>query len=174
MKLATHPLISLGVNLVLVCICTMSGAPEAKADLNWPQIKKVSMRVRLVALAESDPRSSFFSTQEVFVASQQLTENETRLVKLVYTFLPYQPRLSDIGLDYYVVHEIRTVRDPGCDETLAAMITDQRDRRKYALKYSTNAPELSVERRHSELPCYATDPEDYSRGVHQPAGPDSE
>jgi len=173
-KLNCSQLRSVVANLVMVSLCAVGGTSPAKADLHWPPTRKINLRIRLIALAESDPRSSFFATQEVFVAAQQLTENESRLLKLVYSFLPYQPRLSEVGLDYSLVHEIHAVRDPDCDETLAAMTTDQRDRAHVDLKYSLDSPALNVQRRHSPLPCYSTTPEDYSRAVHETIGPETE
>src|SRR5437762_6749189 len=100
--------------------------------------------MRIVAMAWNHPRSSFFSNEEVFVAEKALNQSESRLVKLVYGFLPYQPRLSDNGLDYATVHEIRALRDPECDETLAQMTSPHGPRS--SLKYSTDSPILNVER----------------------------
>src|ERR1700756_3545629 len=80
--------------------------PEAvHGQLRWQPPKLESMRLRLVALAWNHPRSSFFGSEEVFIAEKQLTKDESRLVKLVFGFLPYQPRLSDYGMDYSVTHE---------------------------------------------------------------------
>jgi hypothetical protein len=156
-----------GLALLLV---SAAGRPDtARADLHWQPDKKQNLRVRLIALAETDPRSTFFSTHEVFVAAQQLTKDETRLVKLVYAFLPYQPRLSESDFDYSVVHELRAVRDPSCDQTLAEMSTDQRTHSQMSLRYSADSPILNTGRHRSLLPCYSTTPEDYAKEIHQPA-----
>src|SRR5258708_7872257 len=88
-------------SIVLVMVlCVISGSETAHGNLPWPAPKKESMRLRLVALAWNHPRSSFSTSEEIFVAEKELNKDETRLVKLVYEFLPYQPRLSDEGLDY--------------------------------------------------------------------------
>src|SRR5450432_2894834 len=93
----------------------------AVAELHWQATKKEHLRVRLIALASHYPRSSFFPNEEVFVAEKELEEGESRLVKLVYGYLPYQPRLSDQGMDYSTVHDLRALRDHNCDETLSQM-----------------------------------------------------
>jgi hypothetical protein len=162
------------VNLVFLLLCEIGGPDHARAGLHWQTEKRVDLRVRLIALAEADPRSSFFSTHEVFVAAQQLTQDESRLVKLVYAFLPYQPRLSEYSFDYSVVHDIRATRDPSCDQSLAQMTTDERTRAQVALKYSADSPLLNTSRHHSALPCYSTTPEDYTKAIHRPASPEEE
>ena len=125
-------------------------------------------------MAESDPRSSFFSTHEIFVAAQQFTENESRLVKMEYAFLPYQPRLSEYAFDYSFIYEVNATRDASCDQTLAEMTTDQKNRAQVQLKYATDSPVLNTGRRHSPLPCYSSAPEDFTKVIHQPAGPEAE
>jgi hypothetical protein len=150
------------------------GAPKvARGDLRWELAKKESIRLRLVALAWNHPRSSFFSSEEIFIAEKQLTADEGRLVKLVYDFMPYQPRLSESGFDYSTVHELRAVRDPVCDETVAQMTTgDLGDWRQTSsqLKYSADAPEINLARRRNPLPCYVTTADDYTRPLHEPTG----
>jgi hypothetical protein len=159
------------VGVLLLALCTLAGRESAQAELHWPALKKQSVRVRLVALAWNHPRSSFFSSEEVFIAEKQLGGDESRLVKLVYGFLPYQPRLSESRFDYSDVLELQAVRDPSCDETLLQMTTgevgDWRQQQS-GLKYSTDAPPLNLQRRKSTLPCYVTTPEDYRRAVRQP------
>lgn len=162
------------VNLVFLLLCGIGGPDHARADLHWHVEKTVDLQVRLIALAEADPRSSFFSTHEVFVAAQQLSENESRLVKLVYVLLPYQPRLSEYEFDYSVVHDLRATRDPSCDQSLAQITTDERTRTQVALKYSADSPVLNTSRHHSALPCYSTNAADYTKAIHRPAPPEEE
>jgi hypothetical protein len=167
-------LVKAGISSIVFLAVTslISGPTPARGELQWQSTKMESVRLRLIALAWNHPRTSFFPNEEVFIAEKQLTQDETRLVKLVYDFLPYQPRLSEYGLDYETVHELRAVRDPDCDETLAQMITgplgDWRDSGSQ-LKYSTDAPPLNLARHKSRLPCYVTSAEDYTRPVHQPS-----
>ena len=162
------------VTLIFLLLSRIGGPDNALAELHWPVQRRENLRVRLIALAEADPRSSFFSTHEVFVAAQQLTEDESRLVKLVYAFLPYQPRLSEYDFDYSVVHDLRATRDPSCDQTLAQITTDERTRAQVALKYSADSPVLNTTRHHSTLPCFSTTAEDYTKAIHRPASPEEE
>jgi hypothetical protein len=161
----------LAVIISFVVTCHLGGPKAARGDLQWQSAQKESVRLRLVALAWNHPRSSFSANEEVFIAEKQLDKEESRLVKLVYNFLPYQPRLSDYGMDYSTIHELRAVRDPGCDETLAQLtggsVGDWRQEQS-ALKYTTDAPALNLARSKSHLPCYVTNADDYSRPVLEP------
>jgi hypothetical protein len=154
----------------LVAILSLCGFQTAKGELRWQDAKKEQLRVRLIALAESYPRSSVYSNQEVFIAALEIERGEARLVKLVYGFLPYQPRLSESGLDYSMVHELRATRNPDCDETLAQMTSVDKNRPKLNWEYSTDSPEVDPRRRRRPLPCYQTTAEDYTKQVHEPAG----
>jgi hypothetical protein len=160
--------------VLTVVVCVMGGSETAHGNLPWSAPKKESMRLRLVALAWNHPRSSFSPSEEIFIAEKELTKDETRLVKLVYEFLPYEPRLSDEGLDYSTLHELRAVRDPQCDETLgkiaSGQIGDWRQQQSH-LKYSTDAPPLNPSRHRSPLPCYVTNAEDYARPLHDQSEP---
>jgi hypothetical protein len=160
-------------NIFILIITGLAGTPTpARGELQWQSPKMESVRLRIVALAWNHPRTSFFENEEIFIAEKELNKEESRLVKLVYDFLPYQPRLSEYGLDYSTVHELRAVRDPQCDETLAELITGQLGdwrQGKPELKYSTDAPPLNLERHKSRLPCYVTSADDYSRPLHAPA-----
>jgi hypothetical protein len=144
---------------------------NAQGELRWSRTNKEPLKIRLVALAWNHQRSSFFASEEVFIAEKQLDQNESRLVKLIYGFLPYQPRLSESGLDYSTVYELRAARDPSCDETLLQMTSGEQGDWRQAesdLKFSADAPELNLQRRKSNLPCYRTSPEDYKRAVQEP------
>ncbi len=155
----------------LIVVSTLCGYDDAHAELHWAKTKKEPIKVRLVALAWNHQRSSFFASEEIFVAEKQLERDEGRLVKLVYGFLPYQPRLSEEGLDYATVYEVRATRDESCDESLSQITAGENgDWRQPAtdLKYSTDAPELNIQRQKSALPCYRTTPEDYNKAVQRP------
>jgi hypothetical protein len=162
------------INLIFLLLCAIGGPDHARAELRWQMPKRENLQVRLIALAEADPRSSFFSTHEVFVAARQLSQDETRLVKLVYEFLPYQPRLSEYEFNYSVVHDLRATRDPSCDQTLTQITTDERTRTQVALRYSDDSPVLNSSRHHSALPCYSTSAADYTKAIHRSAPPEDE
>jgi hypothetical protein len=163
--------VAIAAILFFVGISTLSAKEPAQGELRWAVSKKEPMKVRLVALAWNHPRSSFFASEEIFIAEKQLDQDESRLVKLIYGFLPYQPRLSESDFAYATVYEVRATRDPSCDETMLQMTSggegDWRQS-KSDLKYSADAPSLNLQRRKSTLPCYRTGPEDYKRAVQSP------
>jgi hypothetical protein len=156
-----------GVSLLL------SGIPAADGQLHWPPPKKEEIEVRLIALVLAYPRTSFFANDEVFVAEQELSKDESRFIKLVYDFLPYQPPLSDFGLNYSLVHKVNAVRDTSCDETLWEMrsLIEQRRRPQQAnsrWKYAAESPISDLDRRQARLRCYRTTSDDYEKAWHQP------
>lgn len=109
------------LTVAAVVFLLLSEIPAADGQLRWPRQRKQEIEVRLVALAEAYPRSSVFANDEVFVAEQELSKEESRFIKLVYDFLPYEPPLSDSGLNYSLVHKVQAVRDSTCDESLWQM-----------------------------------------------------
>jgi hypothetical protein len=172
MKLFKAGLSGLAAIIFLGLTCTVGGSSSAEGQLHWQLRKKEELHVRIVAMALTLPRSSFFTTHEVFIAEKQLDKDkeEWSLVKLVYQFLPYQPRLSEYGMDYSRVHELRAVRDPECDETLAKMTpekTQDDESPAPAFKYSTDSPISDLERRRTPLPCYETSADDYSKSFRE-------
>ena len=109
----------------------------------------------------------------MFIAEDEFEKNETRLVKIVYDFLPYQPPLSDAGMDYDVIHEISAVRDPSCDESMShmasEMLADPTPEGDHPMwKYSAEAPNIDVDHRNAALRCYRTRAEDYNRQIRVP------
>jgi hypothetical protein len=76
----------------------------ADGEFRGPGLHKQDIEVCIIALAVTYPRSSFFANDEVFVAEQELAKDESRFIKLIYDFLPYQSPLSSYGLDYALVH----------------------------------------------------------------------
>jgi hypothetical protein len=129
------------------------------------------MRVRLVAIALADPRSSFFSSHEVFVAERKIAGEEWSLIKLVFTFLPYQPRLSESGFDYSVVHQLSATRDPNCDQTVADLTARDLTTRHEPLIYASHVPEEDLDRRRIPLPCYETSADEYMKATLDPLAP---
>jgi hypothetical protein len=162
--------------LALVGSFALLARERAMGELHWQLPKKQELRVRLIALALEPPRSSFFPNEEVFVAALEVSKDESRLIKLVYDFLPYQPPLSEYGMDYSLLHQIRALRDPSCDETLLQMSYPRNvpdwPRSDQSWKYAVDSPDLNPERRHARLPCYQTTAQDYDHSVHQPPSED--
>ena len=158
------------VGLVFVLFC---GMPAADGQLRWPRSRKQEIEVRLIALAVEYPRSSFFANDEVFVAEQELSKEESRFIKLVYDFLPYQSPLSESGLNYSLLHKVNAVRDITCDENLWEMRNLMQQRRQAqqqgsSWKYAAESPIADLDRRQARLRCYRTTSDDYERAEHQP------
>jgi Rap1a immunity proteins len=149
----------------------IEGSGKQAEGLYWPDPpKKARMRVRLVAVALALPRSSFFSNLEVLVAEKEIVHEEFSLIKLVFTYLPYQPRLSESGFDYSVVHEVSAWRNPDCDETVAQLTTRSLPDRHEPMIYSRNVPREDLNLRRP-LPCYETKADDYIKSSLEPVPP---
>jgi hypothetical protein len=127
---------------------------------DFPEPKELN--VNFVGPALVLPASSYFLSYEVFIAEERLPRHQSRLIKLVYDFLPYQPRLSDYGPNYPAIENLRATRDPSCDETLMqvessakAVHWSQADRAQLSMK--------SAKQRQRSLPCYRTTADEYRR-----------
>ena len=79
--------ISVVLFLVMSVIFVLSSGMPAADGEAWPALRKEPIEVRLIALAASYPRTSFFANDEVFIAEQELGKEESRFIKLVYDFL---------------------------------------------------------------------------------------
>lgn len=150
----------------------IEGSGKQAEGLHWPDPpRKTRMRVRLVAVALAEPRSSFFSNHEVLVAEKEIGEEEFSLIKLVFTYLPYQPPLSESGFDYSVVHAVLAWRNPDCDETVAELTERSLPDRHEPMIYSRNVPREDLDRRRIPLPCYETKADDYITSSLEPLAP---
>lgn len=157
----------------LAATCFVGTAKRVDGQLHWPDPPtKTPTRVRLIALAFAAPRSTFFSSHEVFVAESEAGFDEWNLIKLVYTFLPYQPRLLETGFDYSLVHEVSVWRNTDCDETVAQLTTRSWPNRHHEpLIYARDVPRVDLDRRRIPLPCYETTADDYSKADRVPVAP---
>ena len=146
------------------------GALAIQAQSHWPAPRKEPIEVRLIALEVAYPRTSFFANDEVFVAEQELAKNESRFVKLIYDFLPYQNPLSSFGLNYSLVHRVQAVRDETCDENLWEVRELQHESGAAAtqFKYAPDSPIADLNRRQAHLRCYRVRSEDYEKASRQP------
>lgn len=147
-----------------------SGTPVADGQLHWSSHKQ-ALEVRLIALAVAYPKSSFFANDEVFVAEQELAKEESRFIKLVYDFLPYQSPLSSYGLDYSVVYRFHAVRDASCDENLWEMRSLQKKERRYdsaSWRYAHDTPIADLDFRQARLRCYRATSDDFERADREP------
>lgn len=158
--------------VIAVIFVLGSGIPAADGQ-RWPTTRKEPIEVRLIALAVAYPRTSFFANDEVFIAEQELGKEESRFIKLVYDFLPYQPPLSAYGLNYSLVHRVHAVRDTSCDESLWEMRSLQQQKRESHAtsanwKYALECPIADLDRRQAKLRCYRTTSDDYEKALHEP------
>ncbi len=158
--------------VIAVVFVLSSGVPAADGE-PWPTLRKEPIEVRLIALAVALPRTSFFANDEVFIAEQEMGKDESRFIKLVYDFLPYQPPLSSYGLNYSLVHRVDAVRDTSCDETLWEMRSWQQQQRQghsasANWKYAQESPIADLDRRQARLRCYRTTSDDYERALREP------
>ena len=108
------------------------------------------------------------------MAEQELTKDESRFIKLIYDFLPYQSPLSESGLNYSLLHTVSAVRDATCDESLWQIRYFMHQRRQAdqangSWKYSAQTPIADLDRRQARLRCYKTTSDDFERTVRQPA-----
>jgi hypothetical protein len=159
--------------ILLAATCIGGPGRQAEGQLRWPDPpKKTRMRVRLVAIGLADhPRSSFFSSHEEFIAETEIGREEWSPIKIVFTFLPYQPRLSESGFDYSMVHEIAAWRHPDCDQTIAQFTARELPRRHEPLIYSRNVPREDLDRKPTPLACYETSADDYIKASFEPVAP---
>jgi len=151
----------------------LTGTPVADAQLHWNTIRKEHIEVRLIALAMAYPRTSVFANDEVFIAEQELAKEESRFIKLVYDFLPYQSPLSSYGLNYSLVHRVNAIRDTSCDESLWEMriaLEQKRraDRTVGGWRYAAETPVSDLDRRQAKLRCFRTTSDDYERVYREP------
>ena len=140
-----------------------SSVPEAGVDRMHPIFQDVQLRV--IGLAWAPPRSSYFSNFEVFIAEAWLSKEESQFIKLVYVFLPYQPRLSEYGLDDLKIRRLRVTRDSTCDESLMQMMWPEGENGPTGSHHSGDALASTSTDRNNVLPCYRTTADDYQRAV---------
>jgi hypothetical protein len=114
--------------------------------------------LRLVSLALPTQGSSFFSNYEVYIAERRLPRGQSQLIKLVYTFLPYQKRLSEYIQSNARVYTLRVTRDPSCDESLMHMTWSDTGTDGGDSMFPGND-------RNSKLPCYRLTADDYQRAL---------
>ena len=121
-----------------------------------------------LSLTQVSPKhsSSFFSDFEVFIAQRQFGNSQKETVKLVYTFLPYQKRLSEYVHDHRV-HTFHVVRVPKCDESLMDMMLPEDSPPP---EEALGSPEHNTATRNHKnllLPCYVTSADDYLRAIER-------
>ena len=125
-----------------------------------PDTKELSVNFMVPALVL--PTSSYFSNYEVFIAEQRVTRHQSRLIKLVYEFLSYQPRLSDYGPNYPGIENLRATRDRSCDQALM-QVASSATTVLGSLSGRVQLSAKSLEQQQSTLECYRTTADDFRR-----------
>ncbi|HWY56823.1 MAG TPA: GAF domain-containing protein [Terriglobales bacterium] len=125
-----------------------------------PDTKELSVSFMVPALVL--PMSSYFSNYEVFIAEQRVTRHQSRLIKLVYEFLSYQPRLSDYGANDPGIENLRATRDRSCDQALM-QVASSASTVPWSQSARLQLSAKSLEERQSTLECYRTTADDYRR-----------
>lgn len=165
--------------ILLVVAGTVGGHETALGQLHWPGAsqRQQHIRLRVVGRVMALPRTSFFANHEVFVAEKAISREEGTLIKLVYEFLPYQPSLSEVGMDYSNIYDVRATREPQCDESLTDMMSSRDPKHdpieSAGFKYAADAPELVIPHHRSSLPCYESSAEDFGRAERAPLHTDT-
>jgi len=156
--------------LVLAGFVLAGSISAAHAQSRWPAPRKEPIEVRLIAVEIAYPRTSFFANDEVLIAEQELARNESRFVKLIYYFLPYQNPLSSFGLSYSLVHRVQAIRDTTCDETLWQVRELQRKAGSPStqFRYAADSPIADLERRQARLRCFRVTSDDYENASRRP------
>ena len=112
------------------------------------------------------PSSSYFANSEIFLAEEHVNRHRSRLIKLVYDFLPYQPRLSDYGPNYPVVYKLHVTRDPSCDEALMHMTSSVTTSGSTPINRLQLDPKYSNQQQRT-LACFRTTADDYRRATRR-------
>jgi hypothetical protein len=125
----------------------------------------IELPVRVIGLALALPTSSYFSNYEVFIAERRLKKGGSELIKLVSVSLPYQPRLSEYGVDNSKVYKLHVTRDPSCDESLLQMTWPEEIGPPPEPPLGTSTPAPGPGNGHDKLPCYRTTADEYWRAL---------
>ena len=118
--------------------------------------------MKVISLAWAPPRSSYFSSFEVFIAQKWVNKDKTEMIKLVYVFLPYQKRLSEYGVEIRKIRRLRVTRDPSCDESLMQLAWPEGGGRS-ASDHANSA--CRTPKTVTFSPCYRTTADEYRHAV---------
>lgn len=138
----------------------MDDIPDANIPPNPnepPPVPAEEFPLRFISLPLPGQGSSFFSNYEVIMAERTLPRGRTQLIKLVYTFLPYQKRLSEYIQSNALVYTLRVIRDPRCDESLMQLMWSDTNPDATDMFPGTD--------KNTKLPCYVTTADDYQRAL---------
>ena len=155
--------------VVIACMGTVCAA-----NLTSP-VKKQSITVRLIGRASFLPVTSFGANYESYVGSLQSKASDSTMVKIVYRFMNYEPRLPGSLADYDLVHTFRATRQPDCDAKAETLIYSQHvgpagqvSEPAFSFVYAKNASGVSIPPT-VLLPCYVVSADGYKGTRTMPA-----
>jgi len=125
----------------------------------------IELPVRVIGLALALPTSSYFSNYEVFIAERRLKKGGSELIKLVSVSLPYQPRLSEYGINNSKVYKLHVTRDPSCDESLLQMTWPEDKGPPPDPPLGAGTPPPGPGNGRDKLPCYRTTADEYWKAL---------
>lgn len=135
-----------------------AAAPPSQEDLS----------VSLIQIPRAALRSSFFQNYEAIIAVRSIGGNRTEYIKLVYTSLSYQKRLSEYDWNKTKIYKLRAIQDPACDESLMDMMwpegSGEMDAENQAAADNLVA---RVGDKSMKLRCYRTTADDFARAVER-------
>lgn len=152
-QLGASPLAGNGTGSGAAPIMNSAIPPHAEIT-DLPAGKTQVVPLRVIQLALALPMTSYFSNYEAFIAERSVNRNTTQLIKLVYTFLPYQKRLTEFGVNTSKTFGLRVTRDPSCDESLLSMTWPEGE---------GHGQPPAAESNKDKLPCYRTTADDYRK-----------
>ena len=144
---------------------TNQAVPPPPAMDNSSDPATIELPVRVIGLALALPTSSYFSNYEVFIAERRLKKGGSELIKLVSVSLPYQPRLSEYGINNSKVYKLHVTRDPSCDESLLQMTWPEANGPPPEPPLGSGTPAPGPGNGHDKLPCYRTTADEYWRAL---------
>jgi hypothetical protein len=144
---------------------TNQAVPPPPAMDNSSDPATIELPVRVIGLALALPTSSYFSNYEVFIAERRLKKGGSELIKLVSVSLPYQPRLSEYGINNSKVYKLHVTRDPSCDESLLQMTWPEEKGPPPEPQLGTGTTAPGPGNGRDKLPCYRTTADEYWRAL---------
>lgn len=141
-----------------------ANSPPTAQPPSGPPLEDVP--IRLISPVFPPRGSTFFSNIEVFLAERRISSGKFEPIKLVYEFLPYQRRLSEYFAEGKLVHTLRVIRDPRCDESLMQMLSPDSDQDQ-SDSTAANAAGTTAIDRNTRVPCYYTTADDYLRALER-------
>jgi hypothetical protein len=146
----------------------VTATPTQPPIAEAPQGPGQDVPLRIIGIPVASTKTSFFSNYEVFLAERRVGKNQTEPIKLVYTFLPYQHRLSEYLAEGQIFkkkeYKLRVYRDPSCDESLLHMMWPDADEPPPNDNFAASLG-LPKSNDNTQLQCFRLSADDYRRAT---------